>query len=205
MQLQQTKNMVLFPSGQPATQKNRDHCTAHLIACGADLIRFLDGPWSSLEQFVRYISRLDEIVSGRVPPYVVLTQTNPLKLVVMPVREKLCKDIVNLKLALWIIYVDPEEDPFFFANAAKSGTFDLVDEDAGGDPVRVWTPSQKTADGTRESYIVLTPQTARDKYFKARIESLWEDTLVRAPEPVTASRLRATLAMLDAEQASRRR
>ncbi|MBI5654629.1 hypothetical protein HZC53_03190 [Candidatus Uhrbacteria bacterium] len=197
--------MALFPSGQPVTPKNRDLCSALLLHCGADILRFLDGPWSSQEQFIRYIVRFDEIVSGQVPPFVVLTRTNPLGLVVTNVRRRLCQVFVNLKLALWVIYVDPDEDPFFFANAARLGTFDHLDGmDSRSEPVRVWSPIEQPADGA-ERYVILTPQTVSDDSLRKRVAELWGESQAIPAEPVSATRLRAELFPLDDVPTSRRR
>lgn len=203
-----SNRIVLFPYGQPAEGK-RDACIALLIKAGGDLNRFLDGPWgddpSSLRaesQFLRCVARLNEVVSGSQPPFILLARTNPLPLAVQAKRRRLCEALPNLNRALWILFVVPTENPFFARNAAQLGTFDV---DAY-EPARftVWTPAdQRAADGER--YVVWTPETRIDDSFKTGLISALGEASKNPIEPVTLTRLRSLQFPDEPLSASRRR
>jgi len=203
----ESPRLALFPDGQPESSVDREKCTALLLSCGADLQRFIDGPWSSVETMLRYLGRIDDVASGRRPPFVVLTRINPLALTVPVMRRRLCDALVNLRRALWVIYV-PDAEPFFFRNAASLGDFDLLgDSDPpGAESVRVWTLENGTNGRLPERYLVLTPRTVRDKYLHERVNTLWDEAEAYPLEPVTSRRISAVLPLPEQlRQFSRRR
>lgn len=177
-----SKRIAIFPYGQPADKERSSKCTELLLSCGADLQRFMDGPWSSDEQFFRCLSFLTEVAEGSHPPYMVLTRCNPLVLKVLAARRRLCKELPNLNRAMWVIFVDPVTEPFFFAEAQRLGQFDAQpDPDRINDSLMVW--SVQSQDAKRpERFLVLTPQTKKDDYFQTRLALLWNE--LNAIQPV---------------------
>lgn len=205
--------IVLFPYGQPVDRDKRDACSALVIHSGGDIGRILDGPWDSdpaseaaETNFLRYVSRIQEIVSGSRPPLVVLTRSNPLPLAVLAKRRRVCAAIRNLSRAIWVVFVDPVNDPFFCRNANKLGTFDVVcDADASESVFTVWTPNETQRSAEHERYMVWSPQTACGDYFKARLAILIKDLDMVPPVSVTQTRLSAVQFPDEPPSASRRR
>jgi len=204
--------IVLFPYGQPVDRDKRDACLALVLHAGGDLNRIHDGPWDSdpasegaEKNFLRYISRIQEIVNGSRPPLVVLTRTNPLPLAVLAKRRRLCGAIKNLNRAPWAIFVDSVLDPFFYRNASKLGTFDTKCEGKDENAMFcLWTPDEAQRSAVQERYIVWFPQTACDGFFKVRMAMHLKDLDQVPIEPVTQARVRA-LTDLDEPVSSVRR
>ncbi len=112
--------LVMFPYGQPSNAAVRERCTRLLIDLGGDVRRLIDGPFSDLEQFIRYAGRLQLPHGDAV--IVVLTRANPLTLAVINARRRIEVGIAVLKDARWVLAIDPEHDPFFLQNAASLGS-----------------------------------------------------------------------------------
>ena len=170
-----SKRIAIFPYGQPVDEERRTKCVELLIFCGADLQRFIDGPWSSDERLVRIVSFLDEVADGSRPPFMVLTQSNPLALKVLAARRRWCRELPNLNRAMWVIFVDPVAEPFFYAEAQRLGQFDAQpDPNKVSDSLMVWSVQNQDAK-RQERFLVLTPQTVKDDYFQARLALLWNE------------------------------
>jgi len=115
--------IVLYPYGQPSAAEPRARCAEFVWGLGGDMQRMIDGPFSNLDRFSRYVRHFeDEINRPDAPAIVVLTRTNPLGLAVMNVRRKLEQTLPALRRATWVLIVDPAEDPFFVESARKLGT-----------------------------------------------------------------------------------
>lgn len=204
--------VVLFPYGQPAERDKRDTCLSLVICAGGDLNRIHDGPWDSDPAsaqaeagFLRYISRIQEVVSGTRPPFVVLTRTNPLPLAVLAKRRRICAAIRNLNRAIWVLFVDPAKDPFFCSNASRLGEFENgCQAEAMSAQLSLWSPDSSQRSFLLEQYVVWHPQTVRDKDFKERLVKLAKELELVPSEPVTQTRLRAAV-FPDEPVSSRRR
>jgi len=171
----ENSRIVLFPYGQPVELSQRLVCEACLLCCGADTQRFLDGPWKNEDHLFRYVSRLSEAVQNSAP-LVVLTRSNPLPIVVLAKRRRLCRVMPFLRKALWIIFVDAVAEPYFFRDAVDLGRFDLsVDEGSGQKNALVWMPDEERRGFRHERYLVLMPQTELDSSFSERLALLWEE------------------------------
>jgi hypothetical protein len=72
----------------------------------------------TLDRFIAYLSRIRDFNAGHVEPLVVLTKTNPLPLAILHTRRRLERALPALHHARWMIYLRPEEDPFFDSSAA---------------------------------------------------------------------------------------
>ncbi len=184
-----------------------------VVKAGGDVQRVFDGPWGSQpgseaaeKSFLRMVGRLNEVVSGVHPPYIVLTRTNPIPLTVLAKRRQLCDSFPNLNKGLWILYLDPVKDPFFFTNAKRLGRFDSDPaEDESRHPLVVWYPNDDIRSRRNESYLVLTPTTVVDENFSKRIQSLLEDLSEIPSEKQTYTHLRAIGLDVEPPLSSRRR
>jgi len=116
------RKLVLFPHGQPESIKHRTLCSEYVLRCGGDLSRVIDAPSDSVERFASYVSRIRGLREGAEAALVVLTRTNPLALTVIDGRKRLEAAVPTLRRALWAIYIDPDEDPFFLSTAERYGT-----------------------------------------------------------------------------------
>jgi hypothetical protein len=206
------KRVVLFPNGQPAERDKRDACISLVICAGGDLDRIHDGPWHADPDgpdaeagFLRYISRIQEVVNGTRPPLVVLTRTNPLPLAVLAKRRRICAALRNLNRAIWVLFVDPSRDPFFCSNASRLGEFETACQaEEVSAQLCVWSPDSTQRSFLLEQYVVWHPQTVRDKDFKERLAKLAKELELVPSEPVTQTRLRAAV-FPDEPVSSRRR
>jgi hypothetical protein len=114
------QRVVLFPQGQVSAEQ-RDRCARLLLWCGGDVARVIDSPISSVEGFAEYLGRIKGIREGTEQVLVVLTRTNPLALTVVDARRRMEGRLSVLRTSRWVIYVDPEQDPFFEAMALRHG------------------------------------------------------------------------------------
>lgn len=115
------RRLVLFPQGQLVDEEHRDRCVRFALWCGGDVGRVIDSPVSSLEMFTNYLSRIRGLEDGTEPALVVLTRTNPLALTVVDLRRRLESRLPALRTARWMIYLDPDSDPFFGTMALRLG------------------------------------------------------------------------------------
>ncbi|MDQ7814731.1 MAG: hypothetical protein RDU25_02940 [Patescibacteria group bacterium] len=212
------KPIVLFPYGQLPSRNRaeaaaREQCMSLIFSAGGDIMRVFDGPWgsdpSSLEAenaFLRCISRLNEVVNGSMPPYIVMTRVSPLPLIVLAKRRRLCEDSPSLKRALWILYVDPDREPFFFNNANSLGLFDL-DPKAMGSRLSLitWCPKEEWRSSESEKYAVIMPYTVADKHFKEQVTVLRRELCALPARSQTNTRMRAVSADADPPPVSHRR
>ncbi len=143
------RHMILYPYGLPATGST-EACGRLILALGGDVNRVLDGPFADLEKFVGYVRRIPMLREGAPPeerPIVVFTRTNPIGLCVLKARRTIELAVPTLRRAIWSLFVDPSEDPFFLENARRLGD---LDEPLGGMPI--W----RTFDGG--AYLVLSAE-----------------------------------------------
>lgn len=83
--------------------------------------RVIDAPISTVEGFAEYLGRIKGIREGTEQVMVVLTRTNPLALTVVDSRRRMEARLPVLRTSRWIIYIDPEQDPFFETMASRHG------------------------------------------------------------------------------------
>lgn len=165
------RRLTLFPQGQPATEESRDRCSRFALWCGGDVGRVIDGPISSLDAFARYLSRIKGLIDGTEPALVVLTQTNPLALTVVDLRRRLESRVPALRTARWMIYVEPESDPFFQTMALRLGhlTGDLSE-------APLWIGPQDSP------YLVLSPLLRERELLCTALDELDESILAASGE-----------------------
>jgi hypothetical protein len=145
MESRRKRRIVLFPYGQPANDRHRDRCSEIFLSLGGDVQRVIDGPFASLDRFVSHVQRIAVIHDGSECPIVMLTNTNPLALMVVNARRKLERSVPSLVRATWVLFVDQKQDPFFAQTAKSVGHLDK--DRAGG---LVWNGPDDT------TYLVTT-------------------------------------------------
>ena len=116
-----TARLVLMPHGPPISEEDLPVCMQQILWCGGDIGRIVDRPNSSVDAFVRYVSRIGGILDGSETALVVLTRTNPLALTVVETRRKLTAAIPSLNNARWVIFLNVRDDPFFVPTAMRLG------------------------------------------------------------------------------------
>ncbi len=114
--------MVLFPHGQPDSLRHRSLCSEYALRCGGDLARVIDAPSDTVDRFAAYVSRIRGLRDGSERALAIMTRTNPLALTVIEARKRLESVVPSLRRALWVIYADPEADPFFLSTVERHGT-----------------------------------------------------------------------------------
>jgi hypothetical protein len=124
MEARRKRRIVLFPYGQPARDDHRDRCSEIFLSLGGDVHRIIDGPFASLDRFVAYVRRIQVIHDGSEWPIVMLTNANPLALMVINARRKLEHVMPALSGATWVLFIDSETDPFFTRTAQSMGAFE---------------------------------------------------------------------------------
>ncbi len=121
--------------------------------------RIIDSSQGNVDGFARHIARA-RMLPTTPEPLVVLTKTSPVALSVFKVRRVLEDALPSLKHAPWIVFHDPDDDPFFGKEAQATGALD-----ASIDAAPIWTTF-----GSGE-YLVLVPGVAKAD-LKARIADL---------------------------------
>jgi hypothetical protein len=143
----------------PARRQVHESLLELLLGCGADVRRIFDSSHGNVEGFARHIARA-RMLPTTPEPLIVLTKTSPVALSVFKVRRVLEEALPSLKHAPWIVFHDPDDDPFFGKEARSIGALD-----ASIDAAPIWTTS-----GSGE-YLVLVPGVATI-HLKARIADL---------------------------------
>lgn len=131
-----------------------------MLALGGDVRRVIDGPFVTIDRFIRYASRIPGIAEGA-RPIVVLTRTIPLAMAVLNARRKIELAVPALQQATWAIFVDPAEDPFFEAAAHKIG---LLSDRLSDAPI--WMGPGDA------SFLILSPQVREMSVLRQRAEEL---------------------------------
>lgn len=124
--------MVVYPYGLPARPEHAELCSRFIVEAGADLGRVIDGPFPSLERFIEYAKRLPALRQAAVArqrPIVVLTRTSPVAITIVSARRKVESAVAGLSGAVWAIFVDPVQDPFFFETVQSLGRLEGATED----------------------------------------------------------------------------
>lgn len=118
-----------------------------------------------MDRYASYVARIRGLREGSEQALVVLTRTNPLALTIIDGRKRLEAVVPALRRALWAIYVDPEEDPFFLSTAERYGTF-------GGalDSAPVWVGPGPAR------FLVLSPLVGGADLVDARVQELVADS-----------------------------
>lgn len=163
------RRIVLYPYGHPRSAQDRELCLSFMLALGGDVHRVIDGPFPTLDRFIRYASRIPAVSEG-VRPIVVFTRTVPLAMAVLNARRKIEIALPSLQRATWAIFVDPTEDPFFEAAAHKIGALQH-----GLHAAPIWQGPGGA------SFLVLSPQVESPALVRKRGEEL---TMVDRPTPI---------------------
>lgn len=142
--------LVLMPQGLPPRIDMHEACVKLLLASGADIHRIFDSPIETVDRFASHLARAKVPLSSRPEPLVVLTKTSPIALAIFLNRKVLEKALPSLRRAAWLIFHDPNEDPFFGREVLSMGMLDTSLVDAP-----IWTTR-----GAGE-YLVLTPDCPR--------------------------------------------
>lgn len=159
------RRLVLFPQGQPAAGPHRDRCAELAFWCGGDVGRFLDSPTQTIDAFARYLRRMRGVQGAQT--LVVLISTAPLALAVVDLRRRLQGLFPELRTARWMIYWDPELDPFFPSMALKFGHLSGELAEAP-----IWIGPEDLP------YVVMMPTLCNRGVVEAAMEEL--DTLILA-------------------------
>lgn len=155
-----SRKIVLYPYGHPRSDEHRELCSAFMLALGGDVQRVIDGPFVTIDRFIRYVSRIPAVTEGP-RPIVVLTRTIPLAMTVLNARRKIEIALPALQRASWAIFVDAAEDPFFEAAANKVGSLDGRLAEAP-----IWSgPSDA-------KFLILSPDAASIALVRSRGEEL---------------------------------
>jgi hypothetical protein len=106
---------------------------------------------------------------------VVLTNTNPLALTVVDLRRRLEARLPSLRTARWMIYVDPESDPFFESSALRLGHLTGPMQEAP-----LWIGPQDSP------YLVLGARVRDRRFVCQALDELDESILLRSGERMLA-------------------
>ncbi len=155
------RRFLLFPQGLPPMGEGRDGCLELAHRAGGDLERVIDAPSRSIEAFAHHLGRMRLVLEARERALVVLWHTNPLGLTVLHTRRSFNNLVGALASALWAVYLDPAEDPFFLEAAAELGTLDVPLDEAP-----IWTASDS------ERFLILSPAIGRDIDLMSRVRCL---------------------------------
>jgi len=165
------RRLVLYPQGQASRAEHRARCSELVLWCGGDIGRVIDSPSASVNAFASYILRIKGIREGTEQVMVVLTSTNPLALTVVDLRRRLETQIPSLRTARWLIYLDPESDPFFEASAIRLGHLTGPLDEAP-----VWLGPQDSP------FLVLSTRLRNRRFVCQGLEELDESILMRFGE-----------------------
>ncbi|MDD5726434.1 MAG: hypothetical protein PHC53_03430 [Patescibacteria group bacterium] len=184
--MQTTKaRLTLFPHG-PSSPETQEKLRELLFHCGADLARIVDPHLHTLDRFVKFASRFDDLVDeeGASAPIMVLTKTEPVLHRVVLDTSLLVRELTATDKSLWIVYfTEKVKEPFFEDELRSLGEFSqaLDDEIPSLDQALIWKDKR-----TKRRYLILTPDTAKMKRIEERVR------LLTLPQPA-APRLRTDL------------
>lgn len=186
---------VLFPQGQPSRPSDRELCADLLLAAGADVSRFIDGPIGDLDRYLAYIARVADFCSGPSSPMIVLTQASPLPGAAVNVRRRMERVVPALRFALWLIYLRPET-----ASAATGASLGWLMGELHTAPI--W------AGPRRERFLVMSPLIENVPTFVTRATSLTRQNADRkarhdASSAPTSGTIHAAASALSLQPAAR--
>lgn len=159
--------LTLFPHG-PSSPETQGCLREMLLHCGADHARMIETHFRKpdksidLDRYITYIGRLDDVKNADPPPILVITQTLLFYSNVIATRAAIVKALPTLSTAMWIIFVDPNENPFYVRNTEERG--DLNDEIHNAP---VWTDRE-----TKYRYLLLTTETKDMSVIKRQASDL---------------------------------
>jgi hypothetical protein len=169
------RRLVLFPQGQVGGEYQRARCAELVLWCGGDVGRVIDTPVDSLDAFASFLQRIRGVKDGSEQVMVVLTNTNPLALAVVDLRRRLEFRLPALRTARWLIFVDPQTDPFFESSALRLGHLTGPMEEAP-----IWIGPQDSP------YVVLSPRVRERRLVCQALDELDEAMLLRSGERMLA-------------------
>lgn len=201
----------MFPHGQPLVQEHRDLCAAMYLKLEGDLQRVIDGPFPSVEGFLRHACRIDSIAQGSEEPIVVLTDTLPLEEKVIGTRRQLERALAGFRKATWLVFVDFTTNRDFLREARRLGNLErspeglvwygpddeaylLVVATSGADQGRATGSSRPAArDSDRVVRIHPTPPPLSGPRLKTpRVERRFQEKLVERTRRSTTRRGRTS-------------
>jgi hypothetical protein len=169
------RRLVLFPQGQLAGEEQRSRCDELILWCGGDVGRVIDAPVDTVDAFASFLQRIRGVRDGSEQVMVVLTNTNPLALTVVDLRRRLEARLPSLRTARWMIYVDPESDPFFESSALRLGHLTGPMQEAP-----LWIGPQDSP------YLVLGARVRDRRFVCQALDELDESILLRSGERMLA-------------------
>lgn len=169
------RRLVLFPQGQLAGEDQRARCAELILWCGGDVGRVIDAPVDTVDAFASFLLRIRGVKDGSEQVMVVLTNTNPLALAVVDLRRRLEARLPSLRTARWLIFVDPQTDPFFESSALVLGHLTGPMEESP-----LWIGPQDSP------YLVLSPRVRERRFVCQALDELDEAVLLRSGERMLA-------------------
>jgi hypothetical protein len=157
------KRAVVYPQGVPSRAAAAAHCSELVTICGGDVDRQFERTQGSLSRFGSYLSRLPAFQHGHVQALVVMTQTQPIELIV-PTRRLLAK-VPGLDDAVWVLFWDHMADANFPECLVEFGSLD-----GPADNAPLWRPSS----GGRPFLVLSTLLTAAA--VRVRVGALAEES-----------------------------
>lgn len=170
--MQNTKaRLTLFPHG-PSSPETQEKLRELLFHCGADLTRIVDPHLHTLDRFVKFSSRFDDLADeeGSSAPIMVLTKTEPVLHRVALDTALLVRELPATDKSLWVVYfTEKVKEPFFEEELRSLGEFSqaLDDEIPSLDQALIWKDKR-----TKRRYLILTPDTAKMNRIEERVRLL---------------------------------
>ncbi|MBI5535938.1 MAG: hypothetical protein HY898_24675 [Deltaproteobacteria bacterium] len=112
--------IALFPFGAPSSSASRHLCAAQVERCGGTVLPSFARDPGSLNRFIEQTSRIPAI-SESAPSMVVMTEVTPLMFAVVVSRRRIENAISQLKDALWVLFVDSDQESSFLEEAQYTG------------------------------------------------------------------------------------
>ncbi len=159
--------VILYPYGVPERAEHAELCSRFVVAAGGDLRRVIDGPFPTLERFIQFAARLPALRKAAIAnqrPIVVLTSTTPVALVVVNARRKIETAVPGLSRAVWTVFVDPAQDPFFFDTVASLGRLQ-----GARDEVPIWR------DPDDRPYLIVSPEVRQADRVRTAVRVLLDE------------------------------
>lgn len=184
--------LTLFPHG-PSSPETQEHLREMLFHCGADLARIVDPHLHTLDRFITFAARFDDMAKpgdATAAPIMVLTKTEPILQSLVMDASTLVRKLPATANSLWIVYFTRKaEEPFFEDNLHSLGEFSLAldDQIPPLDQALIWKDKR-----TQRKYLILTPDTENMDMIK------WRVRLLTTPQPVQRLRTGSSSATLKA-------
>jgi hypothetical protein len=159
--------VILYPYGVPSRADHAELCAQFVVDAGGDVRRVIDGPFPSLERFISFAEKLPalrESVIANQRPIVVLTRTSPVAISVVNARRKIESAVAGLRSAVWAVFVDPEQDPYFFDTLKSLGRLEGEAKD-----VPIWF------DPDERPFLIVSPEVRQATRVRTAVRILFQD------------------------------